>query len=118
MAHLPRSMRRQRSLQKGKSSPVALTSAPQEGHLRDLILAAFFAGIKGSMRWRLILWYRFCRVAEILQFQSVSRMRQRRMARDVRGVGVGVCVFADKPFNSNRNIFNYLQPIANKPCTL
>src|SRR5580658_8480031 len=93
MAHLPRSMRRQRSLQKGKSSPVALTSAPQVGHLRDLILAAFFAGIKGSMRWRLILWYRFCRVDEILRFQSASRMRERRMASGVRREGVGGTLF-------------------------
>src|ERR1035437_6379572 len=45
MAHLPRSILRQRSLQKGKSSSVRRTSIPQVGQRRsltDFFLAAIF----------------------------------------------------------------------------
>jgi hypothetical protein len=49
MAHLPRSIRRQRSEQKGKSSSVALTSFLQVGQWSDLILGLAALGIGISL---------------------------------------------------------------------
>src|ERR1700682_1523701 len=44
MAHLPRSMRRQRSLQNGKSSSAVFTSFLQVGQWSGLILGVFAIG--------------------------------------------------------------------------
>src|SRR5208337_4118197 len=58
MAHLPRSILRQRSLQKGKSSSLKRTSMPQVGQRRSFA-DFFFAGMNVFLPWgnSPYLWY-------------------------------------------------------------